>query len=90
MLKSEATGLIILNINSWTEGSIATNMGGEPAMTVIPNLLVTGTLTIIVSMAVVVWAAFVRDKNGGRNLLLLTIFTGLAYKAQKSEHSEVT
>jgi hypothetical protein len=41
-------------INSWTQGPIATNMGGEPAMTVVPNLLITGILTILVSLAVVV------------------------------------
>lgn len=33
-------------INSWTQGAIATNMGGEPAMTIVPNLMVTGILDI--------------------------------------------
>ncbi len=65
-----AGGIII---NSWTQGPIASNMGGEPAMTIVPNLLATGFLTILVSLAVLVWAAFVRDKNGGRILLLLSI-----------------
>jgi hypothetical protein len=61
-------------INSWTQGPIATNMGGEPAMTIVPNLLVTGTLTIIVSLAVIVWSvAFVRRKHSGLILLLLSI-----------------
>jgi hypothetical protein len=60
-------------INSWTQGPIATNMGGEPAMTIIPNLLVTGILTIFVSLAVVVWAALVRNKNSGRILILLSV-----------------
>jgi hypothetical protein len=60
-------------INSWTQGPIATNMGGEPGMTIVPNLLVTGILTILVSLAVVVCAAFVRNKNGGRILLLLSV-----------------
>jgi hypothetical protein len=60
-------------INSWTQGPIATNMGGEPAMTIVPNLLATGILTILVSLAVLIWAAFIRDKNGGRILLLLSI-----------------
>jgi hypothetical protein len=55
-------------INSWTKGPIATNLGGEPAMTIIPNLFVTGVLTLIVSLAVVIWAAaFVQKKNGGRH-----------------------
>jgi hypothetical protein len=61
-------------IYSWTEGPIATNMGGEPAMTIVPNLLVTGVLTIIVSIAVIVWSvAFVQRKNGGLILILLSI-----------------
>ncbi len=60
-------------INSWTKGPIATNMGGEPGMTVIPNLLITGILTVLVSLAVAISAAFVRNKKGGRVLLLLSV-----------------
>ena len=61
-------------INSWTQGPIATNMGGEPGMTIVPNLLVTGIFCIIVSLAVIVWsAAFVQGKNGGRVLIVLSI-----------------
>lgn len=61
-------------INSWTEGPIATNMGGEPAMTIIPNLLVTGILTLLVSLAMIGWsAAFVQRKNGGLIQLCLSI-----------------
>lgn len=60
-------------IYSWTQGPIATNMGGEPGITIVPNLLVTGILTLIVSLIVIIWAAvFVRRKNGGRILLLLS------------------
>lgn len=61
-------------VDSWTQGPIATNMGGEPAMTIVPNLLVTGILTILVSLAVLVWSAvFVQRKNGGRLLIVLSI-----------------
>lgn len=59
-------------INSWTQGPIATNMGGEPGMTVVPNLLVTGILTTLVSFAIVVWTIFGRNKNYGHILLLLS------------------
>ena len=31
-------------INSWTQGPIATNTGGEPGMIIVPNLLITGLL----------------------------------------------
>jgi len=61
-------------IESWTQGPIATNMGGEPGMTIVPNLLVTGILNILVSLAVLVWAAaFVQRKNGGWILIFLSI-----------------
>jgi len=63
-----------LIINSWTEGPIATNMGGEPGMTIVPNLLVTGVLTFLFSLAVLVWAAlFVRRRHGGRILIVLSL-----------------
>ena len=61
-------------IYSWTQGPIATNMGGEPGITIIPNLLVAGIFTIIVSLIVIIWATtFIQGKNGGRVLLLLSV-----------------
>lgn len=61
-------------IDSWTQGPIATHMGGDPAMTIVPNLLITGGLAIIVSLATVAWAAaFVQRKHGGAVLILLSI-----------------
>jgi hypothetical protein len=62
-----------LVIDSWTQGPIASNMGGEPGMTVVPNLLVTGILTIIASLAVMFWAPFVRTKRRGYVLILLSV-----------------
>jgi hypothetical protein len=63
-----------ITIDSWTEGPIATHMGGDPAMTIVPNLLLTGALTILVSLALMIWAArLVQKKNGGRILVLLSI-----------------
>jgi hypothetical protein len=61
-------------IESWTQGPIAAHMGGDPAMTIVPNLLVTGILALIVSITVIVWsAAYVHRKHGGLILLLLSI-----------------
>jgi hypothetical protein len=60
-------------VNSWTQGPIATNMGGEPGITIVPNLLVTGILTILVSLAIIVWAIFGRNKNYGHILILLSV-----------------
>ena len=60
--------------NSWTVEPIATNVGGEPAMTLIPNLLISGALTMILSAAVSVWAAgFVGKRHGGVVLILLSV-----------------
>lgn len=61
-------------IDSWTTGPIASNLGGEPAMTIVPNLLITGILAIGVSLVIMIWAAlFVQRKNGGSILILLSI-----------------
>lgn len=61
-------------VKSWTQGPIATNMGGEPGITLVPNLLVTGILTIVVSLAAIVWSvAFVQRKRGGLVLILLSV-----------------
>jgi hypothetical protein len=60
--------------DSWAEGQIARNLGGEPAMSVIPNLLATGALTIAVSLVVMFWAvAFVDHRHGGRDLAILSL-----------------
>ena len=63
-----------IEIKSWPDSELFAILNGEPAMTVVPNLLVTGVLAIIVSLAVLVWAAaFVQRKNGGLVLILLSI-----------------
>ena len=46
----------------------------EPAMTIIPNFLITGILAIIFGLAILVWSvAFIQHKNGGVVLILLSI-----------------
>lgn len=60
--------------DSLTEGPIAREMGGDPALSIVPNLLVTGILTLIVSCAVLIWsAAFVQRKRGGLGLMALSV-----------------
>lgn len=60
-------------INSWAEGPIAQYMGGEPTMTIIPNLLITGILTILVSSALIIWATwFSQRRHTGKIMLLLS------------------
>jgi len=59
---------------SWPESAFFRSLGGEPAMTVIPNLLVTGILSIFISLILLVWATlFITRKNGGRIVILLSI-----------------
>ncbi|MDD5468828.1 MAG: hypothetical protein PHS96_13580 [Anaerolineales bacterium] len=65
------SGIMIL---SWPESEFFRSLSGEPAMTVIPNLFITGILAVFVSLALLVWAAlFVQRKNGGLIMMLLSI-----------------
>lgn len=59
---------------SW-EGTAAFGpVGGEPAMTVVPNLLVTGILAVIVALALGVWAVRFADRqHGGIVLIMLSV-----------------
>ncbi len=64
---------------SWPGSAFFRIVGGEPAMTIIPNLLVTGILAILFSLAFLVWATlFVQRKNGGLILILLSFAMLLA------------
>ena len=74
--RDKALNGILFDAISGTSFSIppTSQWTGWPAMTFIPNLLVTGILAIIASLAVMVWAAaFVQRKNGGLVLILLSI-----------------
>jgi hypothetical protein len=59
---------------SWPDTEVFGILAGEPAMTVVPNLLATGILAIVVSLVFLVWATmFVQRKNGGLFLIFLSI-----------------
>jgi hypothetical protein len=48
--------------------------GAEPALTIVPNFLVTGILAVIAGLLITLWAvAFVHRKHGAWVLLLLSI-----------------
>ncbi len=48
--------------------------GHEPAMTVIPNFLVTGIVAMVIGLAIILWSSvFVQRKNGAAVLFLLSI-----------------
>ncbi len=64
-------GLMIL---SWPGPGLFSILGGEPAMTILPNLLVAGILTVLFSLIFLVWTVlFVHRKHGGLVLILLSI-----------------
>ena len=66
-------GIMIL---SWPDSAFFRNVGGEPAMTVIPNLLVTGIVAILLSLALLAWATgLVHRKNGA--LVMIVIAAGM-------------
>ena len=57
-------------IQAWPELTV---LVGEPAMTIIPSLLVTGLLAIVSGLLVTIWAAAqVQRENGGVILILLS------------------
>jgi len=59
---------------SWPGSAFFRSVAGEPAMTIVPNLLVTGILAILVSLVFLVWVIrFVQRKHGGLVLILLSI-----------------
>lgn len=63
-----------LVIASWPESDVMRSLGGEPAMTIAPNLLVAGVLTILVAFAILAWTiAFLPGKHGGLSLMLLSM-----------------
>lgn len=62
-----------LFIPSWTTGPIADNLGGEPGLTLVPNFLATGVLTIVVaSMLIAVSARRTRRRPEGWALIGLS------------------
>jgi hypothetical protein len=75
----------VLQGNSRPEGLMISSMGPpcvpelswnqcEPAMTVVPNFLITGILAVILGILVMTWSAFfVQKRHGGLVLILFSI-----------------
>lgn len=65
------TGTVIL---SWPNSKFFSVLGGEPAMTILPNFLITGIVTIILSLIFIIWATnFVQKKYGVLGMAVLAI-----------------
>lgn len=61
-------------ISSWAQGPIATYLDGDPAITLIPNLLITGILALVVSIATIIHSiVFINKKRHGKILILLSV-----------------
>lgn len=64
-------GIMIL---SWPDSAFFRSLSGEPAMTILPNMLLTGIVAILVSLVFAVWAIFfVQRRHGGLILMLLAV-----------------
>jgi hypothetical protein len=73
---SVPAGIVIL---SWPGSAFFAILGGEPALTVVPNLLLTGVLAILFSLLYLGWSLlFVQRQHGGLILILLAIAMFLA------------
>ena len=59
---------------SWPGEGPFSILGGEPAMTIVPNLFMAGIITVLLSLTFITWAVrFIGSKHGGLVLILLSI-----------------
>ena len=60
---------------SWADAGLFRILAGEPAMSIIPNFLITGILAILFSLVFLVWVFRFVDqiKHGGLMMILLSI-----------------
>jgi hypothetical protein len=72
-----------LLIASWPDAAALEILSGEPALTLVPNLLVTGVLAVLVGTAVAAWSIWFAGRRGGGtgliglSVLLLLVGGGL-------------
>ena len=61
-------------IRSWPDSDAFRILGGEPAMTVVPNLFITGVLAVFASLVFFGWATlFIHRGHGGLVLMALSV-----------------
>lgn len=64
-------GLMIL---SWPESEAFDILAGEPAMTIVPNVLATGILATLASLLFLLWSTmFVERRHGGLVLMVVSV-----------------
>lgn len=52
-------------VASWTSGPIADNLGGEPGLTLVPNMLASGILTSVTAVALIVASVVLATRHRG-------------------------
>jgi hypothetical protein len=63
-----------LLISSWPDAAALEILSGEPAMTVVPDLRLTGVLAVVVGLTVAVWSIwFAAHRHGGLVLVALSV-----------------
>jgi hypothetical protein len=63
-----------LMIRSWPDSAFFHSLGGEPAMTVLPSLLLTGALAVIFSLLLIIWClSYTHRRRGGLGMVLLAV-----------------
>jgi hypothetical protein len=61
-------------LQSWPASELMKNFSGEPAMSVIPNFLVSGILSVLISLIFITWAViFINRKHGGSIMMLISV-----------------
>jgi hypothetical protein len=61
-------------IRSWPQAPFFHSLNGEPALTILPNLLLTGLLAVLTSLLFTGWSLFfAHQKNGGKVLMLISV-----------------
>jgi hypothetical protein len=69
----QPSGLMIASMGLPCDPKIEWN-ACEPAMTIVPNFLLTGILSVIIGLLILIWSvAFIHRKHGGLVLMLLSI-----------------
>ena len=73
VLQGDTTASSIF-IQSWAQGPIATYMDGDPAITLISNMLISGCLVLIFSFVTIIYAGvYIRYNRDGLVLIFLAI-----------------
>ncbi len=63
-----------LFILSWPDSKFFAILSGEPALTILPNMLITGILAVLFSLAYLLWAVWWIDrKHSALAMMLLTV-----------------